>query len=174
MAIIYYPKSSIITRRDTVSASFEETLLNVYPSNIFFFDSSSNLSVLSSSVFSITSSWSNNVISSSFSVSASYLLNKVAMTSSHITFADSGSNPLAINSSRIQWSIQNLDVLPLYLKFGTNCDSSSLSGYDMILIGGTSLDDGYGQRYDDNGMAVWGGAVSVTGSSIRYICSERY
>ena len=116
----------------------------------------------------ITSSWSDNALTSS------YLLNKVAMTSSHITFADSGSNPLAVNSSRIQWSIQNLDTVPLYLKFGTNCNSSSLSGYDIILVGGPSQDDGYGQRYDDNGMAVWGGAVSVTGSSIRYICSERY
>lgn len=66
MAIVYYPKADVILKRDTISASYEQVVLSNNPNTILFFDSASNLSVLSSSIFYLTSSWA---------VTASYALN---------------------------------------------------------------------------------------------------
>lgn len=71
MAIIYYPKGSVINRVDTQTPSglYEQLSVSVTPNAIMYFDTSSNLSVFSSSVIYNTSS---NAL---FAVSASYALN---------------------------------------------------------------------------------------------------
>jgi hypothetical protein len=55
MAVVYYPKQSIILKRDTVSSSFEQVVLSTSPNTILYFGSNS-LSEISASSFQITSS----------------------------------------------------------------------------------------------------------------------
>jgi hypothetical protein len=71
MALVYYPKQTLILKRDTVSASFEQIVLSTSPNTILYFGSNS-LSEISASSFEITTSWANNVVSSSYAISASW------------------------------------------------------------------------------------------------------
>lgn len=58
MAIIYYPKSQIMFRKDSASASYETLALAVSPNTILYFDpTGSGLSAMSASILEITSSW---------------------------------------------------------------------------------------------------------------------
>jgi hypothetical protein len=72
MAIIYYPKNSLIYRKDTVSASYEQIVLSTYPNSIIYFGNYSELEQITASNWAITSSWSDT---SSYSVTSSYALN---------------------------------------------------------------------------------------------------
>lgn len=62
MAVVYYPKQSVLFKRDTVSASFEQVVLNTTPNTIFYFGSSS-ISEISGSTIYITAS---NALTASF------------------------------------------------------------------------------------------------------------
>ena len=57
MAIIYYPKSSYMYQKDTVSASYENLVLSVNPNTILYFDTASGINAISASTIMITSSW---------------------------------------------------------------------------------------------------------------------
>jgi hypothetical protein len=82
MSLVYYPKSSLIMRRDTISASYEQIILSTSPNTILYFASNS-INEISSSLFYITCSSAlsasyapgNPSISSSYSLTASYALN---------------------------------------------------------------------------------------------------
>ena len=49
MAIVYYPSSSFMFRRDTISSSFEQVVLSTQPNTILYFGSGSELNELSAS-----------------------------------------------------------------------------------------------------------------------------
>jgi hypothetical protein len=63
MAVVYYPKDSVILKRDTNSSSFEQIVLNSQPNTILYFGTDSELSAFSASTVFITSSCS---VSSSY------------------------------------------------------------------------------------------------------------
>jgi len=81
MAVVYYPKQSIVLKRNTISASFEQVVLNTTPNTILYFGSGS-ISEISGSTIYITSSHAHTasyllgfIESASFSIlalSASY------------------------------------------------------------------------------------------------------
>lgn len=62
MANIYFPTSSLILQRNTISSSYIETVINVLPNVVFFFDTGSQLQSMSQSVFALTASWAQNSI----------------------------------------------------------------------------------------------------------------
>jgi hypothetical protein len=68
MAIVYYPKNSIIYRRDTQNTNglYEELVLNCSPDVVLYFDTSSATSVLSASVLIVG-------VSSSYAYTSSYV-----------------------------------------------------------------------------------------------------
>ncbi len=72
MAIIYYPTSTAVFARSSSNGLYQEQVLSINPDTIIYFDTSSNISGISSSLLQITSSLS---ISSSYSVSSSYAMN---------------------------------------------------------------------------------------------------
>lgn len=98
MAIVYFPKNSIISQRDTISASYEVIAAQVYPNTIFFFDSASNLSAISSSV--------TDAISASYAITSSF-----ATTSSYAENAGGGSSiqtlQLPVQSAKMSGSNVN-------------------------------------------------------------------
>ena len=80
MAVVYYPKQTIILKRDTISSSYEQVVLNTQPNTILYFGSNS-LEEISGSTIYITSSHAltasymvgGGVIeSASYSLTASY------------------------------------------------------------------------------------------------------
>jgi hypothetical protein len=85
MAIIYYPKSSFVFKRDTLSASYEQVSINVAPNTILYFDTSSNLNALSASTFYLTAS---NATSASYALTTTIanvaLIADQSLTSSYL------------------------------------------------------------------------------------------
>lgn len=87
MAIIYYPKSQFMYRKDTVSASFETLVLECSPNTILYFDTGSGLTGISSSIieascsYAITCSHALNTTTASlvegltYNITASWALN---------------------------------------------------------------------------------------------------
>lgn len=148
----YNNKDIFIARRNE-SDVFEEYVLHQTASQVLMFDSQSNLIAT-------------NVVPSASWASSSY--DPRATTSSFIN--TTSSIALNVNLNRKQWHIQNMSTVPLYVKLGENC-SGSIGYFDFMLQGGNENDDGYGQMYRDN---IYMGIVTVTGSELRYICSERY
>lgn len=79
----------------------------------------------------------------------------------------SAGEALAANSSRKQFSIQNLGTNPLYVRFGASDATTSV--FQFCLSPGTSNDDGRGAIYIDN---CWHGRVSIAGTSPRCAVME--
>jgi hypothetical protein len=106
MAVVYYPKNSIMYKRDTISSSYEQVVLSTQPNTILYFGSSSNLEEISGSFLAITascaltssyligsiesSSFASNTISSSWATSSSY--SSVSISSSYSSTASYVSN----------------------------------------------------------------------------------
>lgn len=91
-----------------------------------------------------------------------------ATTSSYLELK-SGSVALESNSNRKQWSIKNLGVSNIYVRFG-EVAGDTLGNFDLLLLPGNDNDDWYGQEYWDD---IYTGKVAVTGSNLRYLCIER-
>jgi len=76
MALLYYPKSSILARVDASNPLYEELILATSPNMVFYFDTSSVINAASGSMLFITSSWaltaSVTILFASNSFSASY------------------------------------------------------------------------------------------------------
>jgi hypothetical protein len=72
MAIVYYPKESIVMRRDTVSSSYEQLYLSLTPNTILYFGTSSTLDTITAAAFEMTASWA---------VSASYAYGSISSAS---------------------------------------------------------------------------------------------
>ena len=80
-----------------------------------------------------------------------------------------GTQVLSANSNRITLFGQNLGTLPLYIKYGLGCNSSS---FNFMLYPGTAAYDGRGEKFSDD---RYKGDVSVntlSGFSSQYIFWE--
>jgi hypothetical protein len=105
MALVYYPKSSIMYRRDTQNTNglYEELVLNCSPDVVLYFDTSSVSSVLSASVLIIG-------VSSSYASTSSVALNALnaasaGNSSSYSTIFTSSTNWItaSFSGSQTQW-----------------------------------------------------------------------
>lgn len=80
MAILYYPKGSVIARVNAWNPNYEQTVIGVNPNTVFYFDTGSGINAASASMLAITSSWaltasvSQVIVSSSIATTASYAL----------------------------------------------------------------------------------------------------
>lgn len=97
MAVIYYPKSQFMYRKDTISASYETLVLAVNPSTILYFDTGSNLNAISASEVAMTASWA---------VSASWAPGGSSVSASYATSASWA--PGSGTSTSASWASQSL------------------------------------------------------------------
>lgn len=72
---------------------------------------------------------------------------------------------------RVSYRIQNLGTNTLYVKEGTGATTSD---FDFALSGGTGNDDGTGATYESPAGQVYVGAITIAGTSPRYVISERF
>lgn len=73
------------------------------------------------------------------------------------------------NAARAGWSIQNVGTNPLFVRLG---GTASASVYHFILKGGSADNDGLGAMVSQTTGAVFTGAVSVAGTSPKYVVME--
>lgn len=137
MAVVYYPKQSVVLKRDTISASFEQVVLNTTPNTILYFGSGS-LSEISGSTIYITSSHSltssffqGSIQSSSYSLSASYA--PISQTYQTNTISSSFASS-SISSSYSLNSLTSSYVSPIGFPVSTLSGSShySMSASDVF------------------------------------------
>lgn len=81
----------------------------------------------------------------------------------------SATTALAANPARTQWSIQNLGMNPLFVRFGA---SASTSVFHVVLKAATANDDGTGGVISQDVGAIYGGIVTIAGTSPRYTVLE--
>ncbi len=111
MAVVYYPKQSILLKRDTVSASYEQVVLTTQPNTILYFGSNS-LEGFSASVMYITAS---NALTASLVVgTSSYALNSNTSSWANDSVSSSYSNivgfPVITLSGSSHYSMSSSDV----------------------------------------------------------------
>lgn len=82
----------------------------------------------------------------------------------------SSTTPLLANEARANYFIQNCGQNPLFVKEGTGC---STSDFTFILAAGTSDDNGTGGSKSSESDGCWTGAITVAGTSPRYVITER-
>ncbi len=82
----------------------------------------------------------------------------------------SSTTPLAANEARFSYHIQNLGTNPLFVKEGAGC---STTDFTFILAPGTANDDGNGGFYENPINGCWTGAITIAGTSPRYVITER-
>lgn len=73
------------------------------------------------------------------------------------------------NAARAAWSIQNVGQNPLFVRLGGTASSSV---YHYILKGGTADNDGLGALIAQTTGTVFTGAISVAGTSPKYVVME--
>ena len=73
------------------------------------------------------------------------------------------------NAARAGWSIQNVGTNPLFVRLGGTASSTV---YHYVLKGGTGNDDGLGALIAQTTGTVFTGAISVAGTSPRYVVTE--
>ena len=73
------------------------------------------------------------------------------------------------NAARSAWSIQNVGTNPLFVRFGGTASSTV---YHYVLKGGTGDSDGLGALVGQNTGTVFTGAISVAGTSPKYVVME--
>jgi hypothetical protein len=107
MAIVYYPKNSVMYKRDTTTAGYEQVVLNLNPGEILYFDTASNVTALQngitdsiSSSYSFTSSYINPGASASFATTSSYSSN-AANSKTTLNGASSSFFILPVQSAKI-------------------------------------------------------------------------
>lgn len=95
-----------------------------------------------------------NVITGSASLDVNFA--PEAATAVNGGAAQTNTSALAVNPNRRRWGIQNSSTNPLTVTFGSGV---------IILAPGTSQDDGRGGAITDD---LWKGAVTVSGTGVRY------
>jgi hypothetical protein len=95
-----------------------------------------------------------SVISGTATISTNSAPTAGTPTSIKVDSADA--TALAANTARRRWTLQNVGTNPLVVSFG---------GASLALAPGTSNDDGRGGSFSDD---LWRGAVTVTGTGLRY------
>lgn len=73
------------------------------------------------------------------------------------------------NPARAAWSIQNVGQNPLFVNLGGTASSSV---YHFVLKGGSADNDGLGAMVSQTAGTVFTGAVSVAGTSPKYVVME--
>ena len=97
--------------------------------------------------------------------------NIIKLTSSTNTgILTAAGTALAASESRQNYSIQNLDTDPLFVKEGA---SASVTDFTYVLSGGTAPDDGTGGSYESQAGQVYSGIVTVAGTTPRFVAAER-
>lgn len=154
MAIVYYPKDSIILRRDTISASYEQLELDLIPNAIFYFGP--NLTALTNSLLQVTSSWSN---SSSYAITASYSLNGGSGGTSLIT-----GSTYPITSSWAELSTTSSFASSAHESFSSSYSITSLTS-DFALIAGTSITSTTASYVRTGSRAITASYADIAGNS---------
>ncbi len=78
-------------------------------------------------------------------------------------------NALPANPNRVGWQIQNVGTNPLFILLGTG---ASTSVFHLVVKGGSADSDGYGGSFFQTEGAVYTGAVTVAGTSPKYVVTE--
>ena len=73
------------------------------------------------------------------------------------------------NAARAAWSIQNVGTNPLFVRLGGTASSTV---YHYVLKGGTGDSDGLGALVAQTTGTVFTGAISVAGTSPKYVVME--
>lgn len=73
------------------------------------------------------------------------------------------------NSARAAWSIQNVGTNPLFVRLGGTASSTV---YHYVLKGGSGDSDGLGAMISQTTGTVFTGAISVAGTSPKYVVME--
>ena len=73
------------------------------------------------------------------------------------------------NPARSAWSIQNVGTNPLFVRLGGTASSTV---YHYVLKGGTGDSDGLGALVAQTNGTVFTGAISVAGTSPKYVVME--
>ncbi len=73
------------------------------------------------------------------------------------------------NTARLGWQIQNVGTNPLFVRFGGTASSTV---YHAVLKGGTGDSDGLGASISQMSGVVFTGAISVAGTSPKYVVTE--
>jgi len=73
------------------------------------------------------------------------------------------------NSVRAGWSIQNVGMNPLFVRLGGTASSTV---YHYVLKGGSADSDGLGAMVAQTSGAVYTGAISVAGTTPKYVVME--
>lgn len=68
MAVVYYPISSSMYVRNTISASYQQLVLSVLPNTVLYFDTGSGINAISASVIYLTASYALKTIGSQRSI----------------------------------------------------------------------------------------------------------
>jgi hypothetical protein len=126
MAVVYYPTHTVLYKRNTISASFEQVVLNTQPNTILYFGTGSDPNEISGSVIYITSShaltaslcltssfltgfiesasYSLNSLSSSWARSASWAPGGVGSSVSSSWASSSLSSSYSLNALSASWA----------------------------------------------------------------------
>lgn len=81
----------------------------------------------------------------------------------------SAATALAANTARIAWSIQNLGQNALFVLLGSGATTSV---FHIVLVAGSSNDDGTGGIVSQESGAVYNGIITIAGTSPRYTVTE--
>lgn len=73
------------------------------------------------------------------------------------------------NAVRAGWSIQNVGMNPLFVRLGGTASSTV---YHYVLKGGSADSDGLGAMVAQTSGAVYAGAISVAGTTPKYVTME--
>lgn len=76
---------------------------------------------------------------------------------------------IAANPDRAGWTIQNVGTNPLFIRLGGTASSTV---YHYVLKGGTGDSDGLGALVGQTTGTVFTGAISVAGTSPKYVVME--
>jgi len=157
MAILYYPKDSVIARVNAWNPNYEQTVIGVNPNMVFYFDTGSGINAASASMLAITASWaltasistvlnsssvSDFSTSSSFSVSSSYAatasvaLNAVGAgnASAYSTIFTSSTNWITCSFSDASTQIVNITQSGSYSFTASNIPQPGNSQSADILV----------------------------------------
>lgn len=78
---------------------------------------------------------------------------------------------LAANPARSAWMIQNLGTNALFVLLGTG---ASTTVFHAVLKAGTGNDDGTGGSLAQENGTIYTGAITIAGTSPRYVVTEQY
>lgn len=82
----------------------------------------------------------------------------------------STTTPLVANVARFNYFIQNCGMNPLFVKEGTG---ASTTDFTLILSAGSGNDNGTGGSVSSSAEGVYPGAITIAGTSPRYVITER-